>query len=113
MSSVVRVPGMAIGAEALPKMAPIGWNYVEVQWEGMTIRVASPSSFIIQKLLINDERKPEWKREKDLEAIKYVLTYVKASRKYYEELCASINLAPRKWKKIIIETAKKNLIDLY
>ena len=47
MSSVVRVPGMAIGAEALPKMAPIGWNYVEVQWEGMTIRVASPSSFII------------------------------------------------------------------
>ena len=57
MSPVLRVPGMSIGAEALPKMAPIGWNYVEIEWEGMRLKVASPASFIIQKLLINEERK--------------------------------------------------------
>lgn len=112
MSPVLRVQGMSIGAEALPKMAPIGWNYVELAWEGMKVKVASPASFIIQKLLINEERKPEWKKEKDLDAVRYVLLYVKASRKYYDELRESILSAPRKWKKAIIDTATKNGIEL-
>lgn len=112
MSPVVRVRGMSVGAEALPKMAPIGWNYIELEWEGMKVKVASPVSFVIQKLLINEERKPEWKKEKDLDAVRYVLIYVKASRKYNEELKESILSAPRKWKKAIIDTAAKNGIDL-
>lgn len=112
MSPVIRIPGMSIGAEALPKMAPIGWNYVELEWEGMKVKVASPASFIIQKLLINEERKPEWKKEKDLDAVRYVLAYVQASRKYNEELKESILSAPKKWRKAILETAAKNGIDL-
>ena len=78
----------------------------------MKVKVASPVSFVIQKLLINEERKPEWKKEKDLDAVRYVLIYVKASRKYNEELKESILSAPRKWKKAIIDTAAKNGIDL-
>lgn len=112
MSPVLRVTGMSIGAEALPKMAPIGWNCVELEWEGMKVKVASPASFIIQKLLINEERKPEWKKEKDLDAVRYVLIYVKASRKYHEELKESVLSAPRKWRKAILETAAKSGIDL-
>ena len=103
---------MSIGAEALPKMAPIGWNFVELDWEGMKVKVASPASFVIQKLLINEERKPEWKRGKDLDAIRYVLIFVKASRKYSEELRESVLSAPRKWRKAIIDTATKNGLDL-
>ena len=64
MPPVLRVPGMSIGAEALPKMAPIGWSYVELEWEEMKIKVASPASSIIQKLLINEERKPKWKKRR-------------------------------------------------
>ena len=112
MSPVLRVPGMSIGAEALPKMAPIGWNYVELEWEGMKIKVASPASFVVQKLLINGERKPEWKKEKDLDAVRYVLIFVNASQKYRDELKNSILSAPRKWKKTILDTAVKNKIDL-
>ena len=112
MSPVLPVPGMSIGAEALPKMAPIGWNYIELEWEGITVKVASPASFVIQKLLINEEREPEWKREKDLDAVRYVLIYVKASRKYLEELKNSILSAPKKWRKAILEVAAKNGIDL-
>lgn len=112
MSPVIRVRGMSIGAEALPKMAPIGWNFVELNWEGMKVKVASPASFVIQKLLINDERKPEWKKGKDLDAIRYVLIFVKASRKYSEELKKSVLSAPRKWRKAIIDTAAKNGLDL-
>lgn len=103
---------MSVGAEALPKMAPIGWNYVEIDYEGMQVKVASPASFVLQKLLINEERKPEWKKAKDLEAVKYVLGYVKASKKYAEELKKSIEEAPRKWRKTILDTAKNHNIDL-
>ena len=112
MSPVIRVRGMSIGAEALPKMAPIGWNFVELDWEDMKVKVASPASFVIQKLLINDERKPEWKKGKDLDAVRYVLIFVKASRKYSEELKESVLSAPRKWRKAIIDTAAKNGLDL-
>ncbi|MCR5348084.1 MAG: hypothetical protein K6E59_00520 [Bacilli bacterium] len=80
--------------------------------EVMKAKVASPASFIIQKLLINEERKSEWKREKDLDAVRYVLLHVKASRKYNEELKESILSAPRKWRKAIIDTTGKNGIDL-
>lgn len=112
MSPTLYVPGMSIVAEALPKMTPIGWNYLDLEWDGMKIKVASPASFVIQKLLINEERKPEWKREKDLDAVRYVLNYIKASKKYDEELRESVLSAPKKWRKIIIEAATKNGIDL-
>ena len=111
MSSVLRIPGMSIGAETLPKIAPIGWNYVELQWEGMKVKVASPASLVIQKLLINEERKPEWKKEKDLDAVRYVLAYVNASRKYHDELKKRVINAPRKWRKAILDAATKNEID--
>jgi len=112
MSPVVRVKGFSIGAEALPKMAPIGWNYIEIEWEGLKIKVASPASFILQKLLINDERKPDWKKEKDIDAVRYVLEYVLASPKYSFELKETLNSSPPKWRKAILNTANKYNINL-
>ena len=44
----------------------------------------------------------------DLDAIRYVLIFVKESRKYSEELKESILPAPRKWKKAIIDTLRKH-----
>ena len=38
-------------------------------------------------------------KEKDLDAIRYVLTYVKASHKYSKEFRDSVDASPRKWKK--------------
>ena len=57
-------------------------------------------------------RKPEWKREKDLDAVRYVLIYVKASRKYRDELKSSVTSAPRKSRRVIIDAAAKAGIDL-
>lgn len=51
-------------------------------------------------------------KEKDIDAVKYVLTYINASHKYSEELKQSIQEYPKKWKKAIIETAEKYNIDL-
>ena len=93
-------------------MAPAGWNYVQIEYNGLTINIVSPVSFVLQKLLINKERKLENKKEKDIDAVKYVLTYINASHKYSEELKQSLQKYPKKWKKAIIETAEKYNIDL-
>ncbi len=77
MSNTLKSPGLNVVAEALPKMAPAGWNYITVDFNGLKVNVVSPVSFVLQKLLINNERKSEYKKLKDLDAIKYVLGFVK------------------------------------
>ena len=93
-------------------MAPAGWNYIQVEFNGLTVNVTSPVSFVLQKLLINNEWKDEYKKQKDLDAIRYVLSFVKSSNKYSEELKASLDTYPKKWKKTILENASKNNIKL-
>ena len=112
MSQTIRIPGLNLVAEALPKMAPAGWDYIQVEYHQMTVNVVSPVSFVLQKLLINSERKPEYKKEKDIDSIKYVLPYILASKKYSTLLRESLNNYPRKWRKVIVECAAKNNIKI-
>ena len=112
MNNVLIIKGESIGAEALPKMAPAGWNYIQVPLQDLIVNVVSPVSFVLQKLLINKERKDEYKKNKDLEAIKYVLGFIKMSAKYSKELEESLSTYPKKWKKRILETAEENNITL-
>ena len=112
LNNVVMIKPYNIGAEALPKMAPAGWNYITVDFNGLKVNVVSPVSFVLQKLLINNERKSEYKKLKDLDAIKYVLGFIKSSKKYSEELITSLDSYPKKWKKTILENASNNNIDL-
>ena len=95
MTPTIEVKGLNVVAEALPKMAPAGWNYVQIEYNGLTVNIVSPVSFVLQKLLINKERKPENKKEKDIDAVKYVLTYINASHKYSEELKQSLQEYPK------------------
>lgn len=113
MSNTIKIEGLDVVAEALPKTAPLGWNSISVCFENWMINIVSPVSFVLQKLLINKERKPEYKKIKDIDAVIYVLGFIKASKKYQEELVASFETYPKKWKKTILETAKENRINLF
>ena len=112
MSSTLSIPGFSVVAEALPKMAPSGWNYVEVQFNSLKVNVVSPVSFVLQKLLINKARIPIEKRAKDIDAVKYVIQFVKASSKYNQELVESLEKYPKKWVKTIKAVAQENNIEL-
>lgn len=112
MSNTISVPGLSVTAEALPKMAPAGWNYVTIEWNNMNVNVASPVSFVLQKLLINKDRKSDYKKAKDLDAVRLVLSYIKLSPKYKQELKDSLETYPKKWKKTILQTAEENNIFL-
>ena len=110
MNNVIKIHSIGIGAEALPKMKVAEWNYITVKYNGYDVNVPSPTSYCLQKLLINKER-TEVKKAKDIDAVKYVLGYVFASVKYKEEFMESFNSAPKKWKKAIIETIEANGLD--
>lgn len=112
MSPTIRVKGLDVVAEALPKMAPAGWNYVQVEFNGYSVNVVSPVSYVLQKLLINKERKPEFKKEKDIKSIKYLLPFIYASKKYNCELKESFTKYPKKWKTAILETATNYNIEI-
>ena len=107
MSNVIKVKSLNLGAEALPKMLPIMWNYITVDYKGYKVNVPSPASYCLQKLLINAERS-ELKKTKDMDAVKYVLGYVATSKKYKDEFLSSLNTAPKKWQKIIKEAIAAN-----
>ena len=85
-------------------------NYIEVDYQGIKVKVASPASYVLQKLIINDRR--ESKQEKDIESIKHVLNYIALSKKSVDELRTLYNSLPRKWKNKIDDTCQKNSIIL-
>ena len=88
-------------------------EFIQVKFNDLLVNVVSPVSFVLQKLLINKERKPESKKAKDIDAVKYVLEFVKASNKYNKELELSFNEYPKKWKKAILDTANSYDIKLF
>lgn len=108
----VELGNTKIYAESISYLEIYSANYIEVNYEGVLVKVASPASYVLQKLLINQRRTPE-KQVKDIESLKNVLSYIFASNKYTTELKELYESLPKKWKKAITETAKKNNIELY
>lgn len=108
--SCVKVGNSGIYAESLSYVEIYSDNYIEVEYNGIIVKVASPSSYLLQKLLINEDRKD--KKEKDIESINHVLSYVNASKKYQTELACLYNSLPKKWKRRINEVIIKNNIDI-
>ena len=106
----VKLGNTGIYAESLAYTDIFTMNYIEVVYENIKVKVASPASYVLQKLLINAERKQ--KAEKDIESIKEVLTYIKASQKSFNELVELLNSLPKSWQKKIQKVASLNSIDL-
>lgn len=106
----VKLGNTNVYAESLSYVEIFSGNYIEIDYDRINIKLASPASYILQKLLINEDRKE--KKEKDIESIKNVLAFVRASKKYMEELKTLYESLPKKWKKKIDSTTSKNNIVL-
>ena len=108
--SCVRLGTSGIFAESLSYVELFGSNYIEVKRNGILVKVASPSAFAIQKILINDRRGN--KAEKDSQAIDYVLSFINASTKSCAEFYELFDKLPRKWRKTIEEYCRMRGINL-
>ncbi len=108
--SCIKLGNTQIFAESLPHVNIFEGNYIEINYDGMIIKVASPASYILQKMLIHKDRKD--KKEKDAESIKNVLFYLNASEKYKQELKKIYIQLPNKWKSTINKVALEQNIPL-
>lgn len=106
LSNVIYIKSINVGAEALPKLLPLTWNCVSVHFYGYDVQIPSPTSYCLQKILINNERSKD-KQEKDISAIRYLLGFIGSSKKYKEEFVELFNTYPKKWKKIILKTIEQ------
>ena len=109
-TNCVKLGNTDIYAESLSFVEILSMNYIDVDYCGIKLKVASPASYVLQKLLVNSDRKD--KQEKDIASIRNVLPYLMASRKYLEELKSMYLSLPKKWKKRIDETCSKYVIVL-
>lgn len=107
----IKIGDTGIYAESLPYVDIFTGNYIEVIFDGIKVKVASPASYVLQKLLINTERKE--KAEKDINSIKEVLVFIKASQKSVSELKELYESIPKSWKKKIGRVLVKNNIKLF
>ncbi len=107
----VRLGSTGIYAESISSLDMYVGNYIEVNYYGIQVKVASPASYVLQKLLINNKRGE--KAEKDIQSVKVVLWYIITSKKYFNELHSLFASLPKKWQKQIKETAEKNDIELF
>ena len=110
MSNVIKIKSINIGAEALPKMRPLMWNYISVEYNDLKVNIPSPSSYCLQKLLINKERALS-KQMKDISAVKYVMSFVNSSQKYRDEFIESYQSLPKKWQRAVKEAIEIHLIQ--
>lgn len=109
--SCVKLGNTDVYAETLSYLDMFLQNYVEIDYYGIQIKVASPSSFVLQKLLVNDVRGN--KKEKDIQAINEVMFYIGLSGKFTEDLKEQFKALPQKWKKRILNNASINNIVLF
>jgi hypothetical protein len=109
-AATIRLGNAGIYAETLPYVNIFSGSYITVDFEGVVVKVASPASFCLQKLLIWDRRSP-LKQAKDLDAVNNVLIMIRASRKSREDFYDLFDSLPRSWAKKIQRTAQENDIS--
>ncbi len=108
--STVTIGKTGITAESLSYVELFSQHFLEVNRNGLLFKIASPSAFVIQKLLINERR--GIKAEKDMQSIAYVLSFVTLSKKQTSDFLSIWNGLPQKWKATGARVAKKNSLNL-
>lgn len=85
-----QVPSLGVTAQGLRNMEVLTDHAIPVPYEKYLINVPRPEAYVIHKMIINPERLPEYKREKDIEAIRNIIE--KADSKEFKENLINIYL---------------------
>ena len=115
-SKTVRyIEPLGIYSEALRYFDILEEFAITVNMNGYKINIPEPSAYVLHKMIINHNRKPIEKREKDISKVKNLLLYIKKDKKEakrFVEIYTYINTKYRKTKGYIEDTCKKYDIDI-
>lgn len=84
-----------------------------IEKNGYKINIPEPAVYVIQKLLINRKRKPEYKRGKDISSILEILYHIKINKNQYDKLKDIYGILTKKQKNEIETVCKENSISLF
>lgn len=107
----IKIGNTDIYAESLSHLDIFATSYIEVKYKGIKIKIASPASFVLQKLLIND-RRDDNKKQKDLDSVRLVLSYIRTSPSHERELYKVLSELGKKQRNRILKVASDNSIVL-
>jgi hypothetical protein len=78
--TINEIPSLNIKAEGLRIVNMLAEYPLELVCNDFIITVPEPEAYILQKLLTNPTRTPEYKKEKDIQAVRVLLSYVAKER---------------------------------
>lgn len=110
--STIELGKTKIYAESLPYVDIFNNNYLEVNYKGVKVKVIHPAVYVLQKLLINSQRKD--KAEKDISSITELMQFINKYPTYLNELKRLFSNLPKSWKKKINKAiSDNNLTSLF
>lgn len=83
--SVLKIDSLGVNVETLSTLDIFTNHYLDLVFNDISLKVASPSAYVIQKLLINEKRSME-KAKKDIESIREVAEIISLDKKATIEL---------------------------
>lgn len=107
---IVEIPSVGIKAERLGELAMLEPAWVEKR--GHRICVPTPASYVVQKLYINPERRPERKRAQDIRKVDVLLRTMASVPGQLDELRGLLGRLPESKAARVREVAASNGIIL-
>ena len=77
---VNKIPSLNIKAEGLREVNMLAVYPLVVECNGFSITVPEPEAYILQKLFAYPTRKPEYKKEKDIQSVRELLRHIDVDR---------------------------------
>jgi hypothetical protein len=111
-SSIVRIDSMGVNAEQLGNLDIFDNGYIEVDFEGYNVKVASPSAYVMQKILISKKRSSE-KYRKDLESLQLVYEEIKKNEFHLSEFIKLVDSLGKGTRKKYNEYVSNNSLKFY
>jgi len=104
--SINEINSLNIKAEGMREVNMLADYPLELECNDFIITVPEPEAYILQKLLINPIRTPDYKKEKDIQAIRELIKHVdnKKLQQIFDEMS-------QKAQKMVAETKKKHFLE--
>jgi len=76
---IYEIPSIGIKAEGLRDVNMLGDYPLELSCRNFNVIIPEPAAYILQKIIVNPHRMPVHKREKDIDAVRVLLTHIRQS----------------------------------
>lgn len=103
---------LSINAEGLRYLNLLQSHNFEMQHDRITLRLPEPEAFVLQKILVSQERDDPVKKEKDLLSAQTIGELCLQDKKRRVRLKFIFNNLPQKWQKKILKALKDSSADL-